>query len=96
MQFLSGGKHKIKDSMGTLLKLYDKKPMDAAKWLKNKVQSYEVGQVVDKAQPQIKEFVKTNIMKSVYSQAASKGFRIFGDKKITDYMTASSYVKVGG
>ena len=96
LQFLSGGKHKIKDSMGTMLKLYDKKPVDAAKWLKNKVQSYEVGQVVDKAQPQIKEYVKTNIMKSVYSQAASKGFRIFGDKKITDYMTASSYVKVGG
>ena len=41
-------------------------------------------------------YIKTNIMKSVYSQAASKGFRIFGDKKITDYMTASSYVKVGG
>ena len=96
LQFLSGGKHKIKDSMGTLLKLYDKKPMDAAKWLKNKVQSYEVGQVVDKAQLQIKEYIKTNIMKSIYSQAASKGFRIFGDKKITDYMTASSYLKVGG
>jgi len=96
LQFLSGGKHKKNDSIATVLKLYDKKPVDAAKWLKNKVQSYEVGQVVDKAQPQIKEFVKTNIMKSVYSQAASKGFRIFGDKKITDYMTASSYVKVGG
>ena len=96
LEFLSGGKHKKKDSIVKLLQLYDKKPMDAAKWLKNKVQSYEVGQVVDKAQLQIKEFVKTNIMKSVYSQAASKGFRIFGDKKITDYMTASSYVKVGG
>ncbi len=96
LEFLSGGKHKMKDSINTMLKLYDKKPVDAAKWLKNKVQSYEVGQVVDKAQPQIKEYVKTNIMKSVYSQAASKGFRIFGDKKITDYMTASSYVKVGG
>ena len=35
-------------------------------------------------------------MKSVYSLAASKGFRIFGDNKITDYMTASSYIKVGG
>lgn len=96
LQFLSGGKHKYKDSMSTMLSLYDKKPVDAAKWLKNKVQSYEVGQVVDKAQSQIKSFVKTNIMKSIYSQAASKGFRIFGDKKITDYMTASSYVKVGG
>ena len=96
LQFLSGGKHKKKDSIGKLLELYDKKPETAAKWLKNKVQSYEVGQVVDIAQSQIKDYVKTNIMKSVYSQAASKGFRIFGDKKITDYMSASSYLKVGG
>ena len=35
-------------------------------------------------------------MKSIYTQAASKGFRIFRDKKITDYMSASSYLKVGG
>ena len=96
LEFLSGGKHKKQQVITTLLKLYDKKPVDAAKWLKNKVQSYEVGQVVDKAQSQIADLVKTNIMKSVYSQAASKGFRIFGDKKITDYMTASSYLKVGG
>jgi len=96
LQFLSGGKHKKQQVIATVLKLYDKKPVDAAKWLKNKVQSYEVGQVVDIAQSQIKDFVKTNIMKSVYSQAASKGFRIFGDKKITDYMSASSYLKVGG
>ena len=60
------------------------------------MQAYEVGQVLDLAQPQIKELIKTNIMKSIYSQAASKGFRIFGDKKVTDYMSASSYVKVGG
>ena len=66
------------------------------KWLKNKVQSYEVGQVVDKAQTQIKSLVKESIMKSIYTQAASKGFRIFRDKKITDYMSASSYLKVGG
>jgi len=35
-------------------------------------------------------------MKSIYSQAASLGFRIFADSKITDYMTSSSYLKVGG
>ena len=40
--------------------------------------------------------LKENIMKSIYTQAASKGFRIFRDKKITDYMSASSYIKVGG
>lgn len=96
IQFLSGGKHKKQQVVSEVLKMYDGDPVKAAKWLKNKVQSYEVGQVVDKAQTNIKEFIKINIMKSVYSQAASKGFRIFGDKKITDYMTSSSYLKVGG
>ena len=47
-------------------------------------------------QSQIKSLVKESIMKSIYTQAASKGFRIFRDKKITDYMSASSYLKVGG
>ena len=96
IQFLSGGKHKAKDVINYTTKEYDKNPTKGAKWLKNKVQSYEVGSVVDKKQKQIKEIVKTNIMKSIYSQAASKGFRIFGDNSITDYMTASSYLKMGG
>ena len=69
---------------------------DAAMYLKNKVQSYEVGYVLDKGKGKISDLVKQNIMKSVYSLAASKGFRIFGDKKITDYMTSSTYIKVGG
>ena len=68
----------------------------AAKYLKNKVQSYEVGMVLDQDRDEINKVMKTNIMKAVYSQAASKGFRIFSDDKITDYMSASSYLKVGG
>ena len=67
-----------------------------AKFLKNKVQAYEVAQVVDLEQNHIGEIIKENIMKSVYTQASSKGFRIFADDQITDYMTASSYLKVGG
>ena len=94
IEFLSGRKHKAGEVLDEMNKTKDKKKF--AKWLKNKVQAYEVGQVLDLAQPQIKELIKTNIMKSIYSQAASKGFRIFGDKKVTDYMSASSYVKVGG
>jgi|TARA_B100000287_G_scaffold277932_1_gene261857 hypothetical protein len=96
MEFLSGGKHRKRDTISYVTRLYDGQPTKALKWLKNKIQSYEVGQVVDKAQTQIKEIVKENIMKSIYTQAASKGFRIFRDKKIIDYMSASSYVKVGG
>ena len=68
----------------------------AAKYLKNKVQSYEVGMVLDQDRAEINEVMKTNIMKAVYSQAASKGFRIFSDDSITDYMSSSSYLKVGG
>ena len=68
----------------------------AAKYLKNKVQAYEVGMILDQSRNEISNIVKENIMKSVYSQAASKGFRIFGDNDITDYMTSSSYLKVGG
>ena len=96
LEFLSGKKHKKKDTISYLVKTCDQNPTAALKWLKNKVQSYEVGQVVDKAQTQIKSLVKESIMKSIYTQAASKGFRIFRDKKITDYMSASSYLKVGG
>ena len=68
----------------------------AAKYLKNKVQSYEVGMILDKSRTEIKDLVKNHIMKSVYTQAASKGFRIFSDDNIVDYMTSSSYLKVGG
>ena len=69
---------------------------EAAKYLKNKVQSYEVGYVLEKGKGFIQDEIKKNIMKSVYSLAASKGFRIFGKKKITDYMSSSTYLKVGG
>ena len=96
LDFLSAGDHKFNTSIKTISKLYDRNPKDAAKWLKNKVQSYEVGSVIDKEQTQIKEIIKTSIMKSIYSQAASLGFRIFADSKVTDYMTSSSYLKVGG
>ncbi len=68
----------------------------AAKYLKNKVQSYEVGMILDKSRGEIGNLVKNHIMKSVYTQAASKGFRIFSDDNIVDYMTSSSYLKVGG
>ena len=52
--------------------------------------------ILDTSRDEIGDIVKTNIMKSVYTQAASKGFRIFSDDNIVDYMTSSSYLKVGG
>ena len=35
-------------------------------------------------------------MKGVYSYAGSMGFRIFTNKSVTDFMSSSTYVKVGG
>jgi len=68
----------------------------AFKYLKNKVQAYEVAYVFDKDNGVIKEAVRENIMKGVYSYAGSMGFRIFTDNQVTDFMTSSTYVKVGG
>jgi len=68
----------------------------ALKYLKNKVQSYEVAYVFDKDNGIIKEAVRENIMKGVYSYAGSMGFRIFSNNQVTDFMTSSTYIKVGG
>ena len=68
----------------------------ALKYLKNKIQAYEVAYVFDKDNGIIKEAVRENIMKGVYSYAGSKGFRVFTDNQVTDFMTSSTYIKVGG
>ena len=68
----------------------------ALKYLKNKVQAYEVANIFDHDNGTIKKEIKENIMKGVYSYAASKGLRIFTEKKVVDYMTSSNYIKVGG
>ena len=55
--------------MNEVSKLIDKKKgrtsgvFDAAKYLKHKVQSYEVGYILDTSQIQIKEDIKENIIK---------------------------------
>ncbi len=71
-------------------------PLDGIRYIKDKVQSGEIGYVLDKESGIIGDAIKDNIMKGVYTYAGSKGFRIFRDKSVTDYMTSSTYVKVGG
>ncbi len=68
----------------------------AAKYLKHKVQSYEVGFLLDKEQKQIKDEIKVNIIKSMYSYAGSKGLVVFNDDKATAFMVSSTYLKAGG
>ena len=88
--------------MNEVSKLIDKKKgrttgvFDAAKYLKHKVQSYEVGYILDRDQKQIREDIKENIIKSMVSYSGSKGMTIFNDSKAVGYMISSTYLKVGG
>ena len=68
----------------------------AAKFLKHKVQSYEVGYLLDKDQKIIKEEIKNNIIKSMVAYAGSKGMFIFNNKSAIAFMTSSTYMKLGG
>ena len=102
IQFLSNNKHTATTVMNEVSKLIDKKKgrttgvFDAAKYLKHKVQSYEVGYILDKEQKQIREDIKENIIKSMVSYSGSKGMTIFNDSKAVGYMISSTYLKVGG
>ena len=93
-----------RDSKGNFIRMtpsskYDGKPQDfvwAAKYIKNKVQSAEAVFVVDLARKAPKKAIKEAILKSAYSYAASKGLRIFGRSEIKEFLSASTYIKVGG
>ena len=102
IQWLSKSKHESVVVMKQVESLLKKKSgrttgiFDAAKYLKHKVQSYEVGNLLDTQQNQIKEDIKENIIKSMISYAGSKGMMVFNDNKATAYMISSTYLKVGG
>ena len=93
-----------RDSKGKFIRMtpsskYQGKPQDfvwAAKYIKNKVQSAEAVFVVDLARKAPKKVIKEAILKSAYSYAASKGLRIFSNKEVKEFMSASTYIKVGG
>ena len=93
-----------RDSKGKLIRMtpssrYEGKPQDfvwAAKYIKNKVQSAEAVFVVDLARKAPKKVIKEAILKSAYSYAASKGLRIFNNTEVKEFMSASTYIKVGG
>tara|TARA_B100000131_G_C18088607_1_gene601238 strand:- start:51 stop:1790 length:1740 start_codon:yes stop_codon:yes gene_type:complete len=93
-----------RDNKGKLIRMtpsskYQGKPQDfvwAAKYIKNKVQSAEAVFVVDLARKAPKKTIKEAILKSAYSYAASKGLRIFSNTEIKEFLSASTYLKVGG
>jgi hypothetical protein len=79
--------------------IYKGKPQDfiwAAKYIKNKVQSAEALFVVDIVRRVPKKVIKENILKSAYMYAASRGLRIFNKKDVREFLSSSTYVKVGG
>ena len=94
---LSGGKHPKSKVIEMIQKMQKSRQSNLAiaKWVKDKVQSYEVGFLLgnDKA---LGEEIRKNILKSMYLYASSKGFYIFRDAKVKSYMSSSTYLKVGG
>ena len=67
------------------------KSFTRAKYMKNKLQSYEVAYIVDSSP--ISQTVKDDILKSMWLYAASEGFTIFNKNANVTYLLASSYVK---
>jgi len=98
IQWLSKNRHESVSVINEVNKMLKKKTgvFDAAKYLKHKVQSYEVGFLLDTEQKQIREDIKENIIKSIISYAGSKGMIIFNDSKATAFMVSSTYLKCGG
>ena len=93
---LSGGKHNKNEVIRKIdMMLRNKSMLEIAKYIKNKVQSYEVGYLLDNNSLLTKQ-IKENILKSMYLYASSKGFYIFRDAKVKSYMQSSTYLKVGG
>ena len=94
---LSGGKHKKSKVLDQVVKMQRSNAslISIAKFIKNKVQSYEIGYLLDKNQV-LRQDIKQNILKSMYLYASSKGFYIFRDEKVKSYMQSSTYIKVGG
>ena len=94
---LSGGKHSKSKVLEQVQKMQRARQsnLSIAKFVKNKVQSYEIGFLLGTNQT-LGEDIKKNILKSMYLYASSKGFYIFRDAKVKSYMQSSTYLKVGG
>ena len=98
IQWLSGGKHRASSVVDEVSKIASGRngSFAAAKYLKHKVQSYEVGYLLDKDQKSIREDIQNNIIKSMIAYAGSKGLIVFTDRRATAFMKSSTYLKVGG
>ncbi len=82
--------------LGTSKNPSDSKWIAAAKYLKHKVQSAEAAFVVDISKPGLSRVIRENILKGAYTYGVSKGMTIFGEDNITEYVSSSTFLKVGG
>ena len=85
-----------KDVLETWLRTKAKTLLEKRKFIKNKVQSFEVGYLLDTSSGSLKKIIQENITKSIYLYAASKGLYTFGeDKEVKAFMQSSTFIKVG-
>jgi len=62
-----------------------------AKYMKNKIQSYEMAYILKRAK--IDKRIRLNILKSLFLYAASEGLTIFNLTSVNSYMIAGPYIK---
>lgn len=93
---ISNGNHSSQHIREYLVDTPRVSPFDKMKYIKNKIQSYEIGYMLDNASSHISQSVQENILKSMYFYAGSKAFMVFNDQKVTVFMQSSTYLKFGG
>mgnify|MGYP001357861301 CR=1 FL=1 len=104
VEFLSSGATKAKDFVknATGQKFYTesaqkKHKLDVgftqAKYMKNKVQSYEYAYVLDPRGAGLGRELRDNLLKSMWMYAASQGFAIFNQNASTTFLLSGSYIK---
>ena len=101
VQFLSNGRTKSLDFVESVVGDIARskkaneynltKSFTRAKYMKNKLQSFEVAYIMDSSP--LKKEIKNNILKSMWLYAASEGFTVFNKNESTTFLLSSSYIK---
>ena len=96
LNYISALHPQNKDVLERWLRTKSTTLLEKRKYIKNKVQSFEVGYVLDTSSGAIQKIIQENITKSIYLYAASKGLYTFGDnKEVKAFMQSSTFIKVG-
>lgn len=96
LNYISALHPQNKDILERWLRTKSTTLLEKRKYIKNKVQSFEVGYLLDTSSGAIQKIVQENITKSIYLYAASKGLYTFGDdKEVKAFMQSSTFIKIG-